>query len=252
LAAKLGHSETAFVMPAAGARRTVRYFTPKTEVPFCGHATIATGVTLGRTQGPGEYIFDTPAGSVVVDVEQAQGQWRAAFRSVTTGHTKIGDDVLAPALKALRWFKGDLDARWPPAIAWAGARHLVLAVRARATLDALDYDYEGLKDVLMAHDAVTAQLVWREDDRVVHARDPAPAVGISEDPATGSAAAALGGYLRDAQLVSTPASLTIRQGEVMGRPSILHVEIPRSGGIRISGSAVTLSDGGAKPGVDLI
>ncbi|MEM7676801.1 MAG: PhzF family phenazine biosynthesis protein, partial [Myxococcota bacterium] len=127
-----------------------------------------------------------------------------------------------------------------PAIAWAGARHLVLAVAAKSTLDGLSYDFEALKALLFEHDLVTAQLVWRESEDVVHARNPFPTGGVVEDPATGAAAAALAGYLRDAQLLSAPAALTIRQGEAMGRPSVLHVDIPASGGIRISGTAVSI------------
>ncbi|MEM7677781.1 MAG: PhzF family phenazine biosynthesis isomerase, partial [Myxococcota bacterium] len=108
LAAELGHSETAFVAPASGAQRTVRYFAPQSEVPFCGHATIATGVALGRSSGPGAYVFETKAGEVQVDVEQVDAQWRAAFRSVATGHASIPDRGLSAALAALRWSKDDL------------------------------------------------------------------------------------------------------------------------------------------------
>ncbi|MFT5520587.1 MAG: PhzF family phenazine biosynthesis protein [Enterobacterales bacterium] len=62
-----------------------------------------------------------------------------------------------------------------------------------------------------------------------------------DDPATGAAAVALGGYLRDAKLVPAPTTLKIRQGEVMGRPSLLKVTIPKTGGITVSGTAVKLS-----------
>ncbi len=55
VASDVGFSETAFVVPATGATRTVRYFSPKAEVPFCGHATIATGHVLGRTEGDGTF-----------------------------------------------------------------------------------------------------------------------------------------------------------------------------------------------------
>ena len=64
--------------------------------------------------------------------------------------------------------------------------------------------------------------------------------GVVEDPATGSAAAALGGYLRAAGLVAVPTTLLIRQGEAMGRPSQLRVTIPATGGIVVSGGAVRL------------
>jgi PhzF family phenazine biosynthesis protein len=75
-----------------------------------------------------------------------------------------------------------------------------------------------------------------------HARDPFPVGGVVEDPATGSGAAALGGYLRDAGLLTAPAQIVIRQGEAMGRPSRLEVEIPVTGGIVVSGTAVPMED----------
>jgi PhzF family phenazine biosynthesis protein len=64
--------------------------------------------------------------------------------------------------------------------------------------------------------------------------------GVVEDPATGASAAALGGYLRDAGLVATPFRFTIRQGETMGRPSVLEVAVPGQGGVVVTGSAVEI------------
>lgn len=87
---------------------------------------------------------------------------------------------------------------------------------------------------------LTLQLIWRESPSVFHSRNPFPVGGVVEDPATGAAAAALGGYLRDAQLTSVPHQIVIRQGEAMGRPSRLVVDIPASGGIVVSGMAVRL------------
>ena len=80
----------------------------------------------------------------------------------------------------------------------------------------------------------------RARDDLIHARNPFPVGGVVEDPATGAAAAALGGYLRDAGLVRAPARILIRQGEVMGRPSRLRVNIPETGGIVVAGNAVRL------------
>jgi PhzF family phenazine biosynthesis protein len=65
---------------------------------------------------------------------------------------------------------------------------------------------------------------------------------VIEDPATGAAAAALGGYLRNAGLVEAPVSLEIRQGEDMGRPSLIRVGIPAAGGIVVTGTAVRIED----------
>jgi PhzF family phenazine biosynthesis protein len=90
----------------------------------------------------------------------------------------------------------------------------------------------------------TAQLVWRENPSLFHARAPFPVGGVVEDPATGAGAAALGAYLRDLGLVRPPARVTIHQGDDMGRPSLLLVDIdPGEGGIRVSGNAVPLRRG---------
>ena len=68
IAAEVGFSETAFVAPGVGFARTVRYYSPEIEVPFCGHATIATGVVLGETGGAGTYRLATAVGEVPVAV----------------------------------------------------------------------------------------------------------------------------------------------------------------------------------------
>jgi PhzF family phenazine biosynthesis protein len=107
-------------------------------------------------------------------------------------------------------------------------------------LSRLDYDFERLKTLMLEQGLTTAQLVWRESDYVFHSRNPFPVGGVVEDPATGAAAAALGGYLRDSGLVTPPATILIRQGEAMGRPSRLTVDIPKTGGIVVTGTAVPI------------
>jgi PhzF family phenazine biosynthesis protein len=90
----------------------------------------------------------------------------------------------------------------------------------------------------------TVDLVQREDAGTFHARNPFPPGGVVEDPATGAAAAALGGYLREGGHVAPPATLTVVQGVDMGRPSLLTVDVPAEpgSGIRVTGSAVALPD----------
>ncbi len=116
----------------------------------------------------------------------------------------------------------------------------MLAVADLSRLNALDYDFDRLKALLLREGLTTLQLVWRESAVVFHARNPFPVGGVVEDPATGAAAAALGGYLREAGLVEAPAAILVRQGEAMGRPSRLKVEIPVKGGIIVSGTAVPM------------
>lgn len=244
IAAEVGFSETAFLAPAEGFDRTVRYFSPLSEVTFCGHATIGAGVVLGESWREGSYRFATPAGAVLVDVERSGGQRQASLTSVEPRHEPAPPELTAAVLAALGWTDAELDPSIPPARAYAGAWHLVLAAATAARLARLDYDFERLKATMLADGLTTVQLIWREGFAIFHARDPFPVGGVVEDPATGAAAAALGGYLRDAALLPAPATIIIHQGVAMGRPSLLTVTIPERGGIRVTGTAVTLDSPG--------
>jgi len=243
LAAEVGYPETIFLEPAGGLERRVRYFSPAKEIDFCGHATVATGVHFGGHQGAGEYRFHTKAGVVPVAVTKRDGRWQAALTSVAPRHEDAPLALLHELLAALEWREEELDPAIPPARIFAGNWHVVIAAMTLERLTDLDYDYERLKALMLADGLTTIQLVWRENAGLFHARDPFPVGGIVEDPATGSGAAALGGYLRDAKLVKAPASIVILQGEAMGRPSRLEVEVPASGGIVVSGTAVPIEDG---------
>lgn len=241
IAAEVGYSETAFVAPARGRDRTVRYYSPAVEIPFCGHATIATGVVLGQAEGDGTYRLATAVGVVPVTVRTRDGIREASLLSVAPRHIPATDALVAEALSALGWNPSDLDDAIPPARAYAGAWHLVLAITQTQRLAQLNYDFERLRVLMLRDGLTTLQLIWRERSDVFHARNPFPVGGVVEDPATGAAAAALGGYLRDAKLIVTPTTILIRQGEVMGRPSRLTVEIPATGGIIVTGTAVPMA-----------
>ncbi len=240
IAREVGFSETAFVCPTAGAERTIRYYSPEAEVSFCGHATIATGVALGDEGGDGTYLLSTPVGEVPVDVRSRDGHREAALTSVEPKYEEASSELISGALSALGWQLDDLDPDIPSARAYAGAWHLVIAVRQAQRLAELDYDFEDLKALMLRDGLTTLQLVWRENAETFHSRNPFPVGGVVEDPATGAAAAALGGYLRAAGLMTVPTTLVIRQGEAMGRPSRLLVDIPVQGGIVVSGAAMTL------------
>lgn len=242
IAAEVGYSETAFVAPTSGQNRTIRYYSPEIEVPFCGHATIATGVVLGETEGDGTYRLATAVGEVSITVHAQGGVREAALTSVEPGYTDASDVLVNEALSALGWQASDVDGSIPPARAYAGAWHLVLAINDPHRLAQLNYDFERLKALMLREGLTTLQLVWRESTNVFHSRNPFPVGGVVEDPATGAAAAALGGYLRGAKLIVTPATIFIRQGEAMGRPSRLTVEIPTTGGIVVRGTAVPIQE----------
>ena len=242
IAKQVGYSETAFITPATGFARTVRYYSPEMEVTFCGHATIASAVALGNTESPGTYTFSTAVGDIPVSVTSENGQLKASLTSVAPKIAVLADDLLESALQALGWSLADLNPAIPPVRAFAGAWHLVLAVDQLERLNQLDYDFDALKSLMEQEDFTTLQLVWRETEQVFHSRNPFPVGGVFEDPATGSAAAALGGYLREKGLIQAPAKILIHQGEAMGRPGRLEVEIPESGGIVVSGFAVEIAE----------
>ncbi|MEU2840154.1 PhzF family phenazine biosynthesis isomerase [Streptomyces sp. NPDC007076] len=255
VAAELGYSESAFLTgrdgpgdatsreepggegaPAARAY-TIRYFSPKAEVPFCGHATVATALALAERDGPGDLVFRTRAGTVPVTVAREGTELRATLTSVAPHVLDIAPGDLAEALAALDWPAAGLDPALPPRIAFAGARHLVLAAATRERLADLDYDFARLEALMHRLDLTTLQLVWRAAPTVFHVRDPFPVGGVVEDPATGAAAAAFGAYLRAEGLVPDAAVLTLHQGEDMGRPGTLTVEL-RAGDerVRVSGT----------------
>jgi PhzF family phenazine biosynthesis protein len=238
IASDVGFSETAFLARAGDGRWKTRYYSPEAEVSFCGHATIASGVALGERYGDGVYLFGTAVGEVPVRVDTRDSVRFAALTSVEPSSEEPGDPLLEAVLSAIDWERGELDPEIPPARAFAGAWHLVIAARERVRLSRLDYDFDALRKVMEDDGLTTIQLVWRENPTAFHSRNPFPIGGVVEDPATGAAAAALGGYLREAGLVEVPTLITVIQGVDMGRPSQLTVEVPPSGGIVVSGPAV--------------
>ncbi|WBB71167.1 PhzF family phenazine biosynthesis isomerase [Micromonospora sp. WMMD812] len=244
VAANIGYSETAFLVPRGSGRFEVRYFSPKAEVPFCGHATIASAAAYAERHGPGVLHLDTRAGLVEVSTTvQSDGTTTATLISVAPRTRPIAASDLTALLEALGWAPGDLDATMPPRVAFAGAWHPIVATASRQRLANLDYDMNALSRLMARHDWTTVDLVCRESPHVFYARNPFPPGGVVEDPATGAAAAAFGGYLRELGLVTPPVTVTVHQGEDMGRPSVLKIGIPAQPrtGIAVTGTAVALA-----------
>ena len=241
IAAELGYSETAFVDARSDGGYDVRYFSPEAEVPFCGHATIAAAVALAERDGAGARVFHTQAGEVPIETSGEKGAVTATLISVAPRVDEAPPELLDAALRALHWPRAALDPELPPRVGFAGARHLILSAATRERLAALDYDFDALKQTMLAHDLTTVDLVHREDARTFSARNPFPVGGVVEDAATGAAAAAFGAYLRELGLVTPPTTVTVHQGVDMGRPSVLTVEIAADRPeIRVSGRAVAI------------
>ncbi|MDU8543478.1 PhzF family phenazine biosynthesis protein [Pseudomonas syringae group sp. J248-6] len=240
LAAEVGFSETVFAAPVEGCWR-VRYFSPLAEVPFCGHATIALGAALAARQGDG--VFNLILNQAQITVEgHAQGSLTsAALQSPPTFSKPISAQLLEEALALFGYTHSDLDERIKPAHINGGAGHLVLALSSRAQLKAMHYDQQAGRELMVREGWATILLVWAETEQLFHTRNPFAFGGVYEDPATGAATAALGGYLRD---TGWPHGglIDIIQGEDMGSPSRLRAEIPEQPGssIRVSGMARTL------------
>ena len=245
IAKRVGYSETAFLSAGNDRARSydVRYCSPEAEVPFCGHATVAAAVALAERDGQGELLFHIAAGDVPVHTRvDDHGRITATLTSVVPALFDIADDDVAESLELLDWSRDDLDRALPPRIGYGGARHLILAAATRDRLSRLDYDFDGLKSLMLRLDLTTVDLVWRERDDLFHARNPFPVGVVVEDPATGAAAAAFGAYLRDIGAVTPPARVRVLQGQDMGRPSELLIDIDADRPeISVTGTAVAIT-----------
>jgi PhzF family phenazine biosynthesis protein len=243
IAADVGYSETAFVIDGDDTTRRyrVRYFSPLAEVPFCGHATVATAVAIAGRNGPGPLVFETAVGDIAVDTRIDGGIPVATLTSVATRSRQVEPGELAAALAALRWSDGDLHPDFPPKVAFGGVEHLIVPAVSRQRLAELDYAFTELADVMNTAGWTTVHLFWPENADRFHARDPFPVGGVVEDPATGAAAAAFGGYLRDLGRIDRPTRLTVHQGVDMGRPSELRIDVdPVDPHVKVTGHAVPI------------
>jgi len=242
LAHALGFSETAFAAPLAEGGWRVRYFSPESEVPFCGHATIALGAALARRFGDGRFELTLNAARISVEgraeAGQGAGQFSASLQSPPTRSAPAPNDLVDAALALFGYTRADLDPRIPPALAHGGAGHLVLALNSREVLARMAYELDAGRRLMQQHGLVTVVLAWAESAQRFHTRNPFASGGVLEDPATGAGTAALAGYLRD---IGWPhgGRIEVVQGEDMGMRSRLTAQIGDEAGasIRVSGSA---------------
>lgn len=243
LAAEVGYSETVFAAPDGDAWQ-VRYFSPLAEVPFCGHATIALGAALATRRGAGVHVLQLRHARIQVEAWQEGGQVLAALQSPPT-RSRPADPALASAALALFGLAApDLDPRLPPTLMHAGADHLLLALRDRRQLARMNYALDDGRLLMQDAGLTTIALVVAVTPRCFHARNAFAVGGVFEDPATGAAAAALGGALRD---LGWPhgGEIEILQGQDMGLPSRLQVAIgpERGSSVRVSGATRPIEAG---------
>lgn len=244
IAHEVGFSETVFAAPHEDGYR-VRYFSPESEVPFCGHATIALGAALAMREGDDVFQLSLNEAEISVEGRRDGDLIWAALRSPLTESAPAEPSLVEGALALFDYSYDDLDLRIPPAIAEAGATHLVLALRERSKLAAMNYDLDAGRILMNNAGLVTISLIFAESDQLFHARNAFASGGVLEDPATGAAAAALAGYLRDLGWAHGN-SIEIIQGEDMDVKSCLKAEFSDNFGssITVSGFARVMSDQG--------
>ncbi len=237
IAAEVGFSETVFAVPVSNGWR-VRYFSPESEVPFCGHATIALGAALALKFGDGVFPLTLNQAEITVEGRREGEIIAAALQSPPTHSSPAPSELVSSALELFGFTADDLDPSLPPALIHGGANHLLLGLKSREALASMHYDLNVGRRFMNREGLVTILLAYAETPQLFHTRNPFASGGVYEDPATGAATAALAGYLRD---IAWPhgGHIDVVQGEDMGRRSRLRVDIsPVPGGsIRVSGTA---------------
>lgn len=235
VASEVGYSETVFAAPLDCAWRT-RYFAPELEVPFCGHATIALGAALAARYGSGSFTLVLNETSITIHGCAENGALSAALESPRTCTEELPRHVLEAALSLFNLDRSRLDDRIPVRMIMAGARHLVLPLAERATLEQMSYDFSAGRSMMIENRWTTIMLVHTRSPHEFQVRNAFASGGVYEDPATGAAAAAFAGYLRE---LGWPheGKIKLTQGEQMGYPSELFAEIPAGLGepVRVTG-----------------
>jgi PhzF family phenazine biosynthesis protein len=236
VARKLGYSETVFAAQQ-GEVWITRYYAPVGEVAFCGHATIALGYALGQRFGAGVYALALRDTAITVEVLQGAQGWQAVLTSPPTWSRLMRAPLLAEILTCFGLTVDDLDPGFAPALANAGVTHAVLALQSRDRLAAMAYDFAQGQALMLREGLTTISLLWREGPDSFVARNAFASGGVVEDPATGAAAAALGGLLVD--MGRGAGRFSIRQGEDMGAASRIEVEVSGQIGapVRVGGGA---------------
>jgi len=257
IARELNNSETAFIFrPQANDHDVhIRFFTPTTEVPICGHATISAHYVraIEGQMGSGSVRQLTGAGVLQVDIEPVDG---GDFRIWMHQRPPTFGPSLSSAdrhrlVAALRITEDDL-GDGPIEIVSTGHSKVMIPLRNRSILNDLKPDLPALTSIsrdIGCNGYHLFTLANPDPGILAHARMFAPAIGIAEDPVTGNANGPLGAYLVQHQLVP-PASFQsglscwMRQGESMGRPGLVKVEVAvdpallTPSAVRIGGDAV--------------
>lgn len=261
VAAEFNFSETTFVFPpetSQGTRR-LRIFTPKGELPFAGHPTVGTAHVLSAigdiplSGGEANAVFEEGVGAVPVTIRGVGG--KPTYAELTAPQLpEFGPEPppLEQLAALLSLEVGDLLlGEYGPQAVSCGVPFLFLPLRDREALARVRLDRQRWQDLLADFWAPSLYLFCADGERSGvdwRARMFAPAMGIEEDPATGSAATALAGYLGSRHAAASgQLRWLVEQGVEMGRPSLLQVEADKVegtlGAIRVGGASVLVSEG---------
>lgn len=236
VAGELRYSETAFVRKEGDREFTLRYFTPSAEVELCGHATIATfGLLRWLGLSDGECLCRTLAGNLRIEVGSQVMMQMASPRIVRT----LGDEEAAEVYRAV----GAHSAELSPQVVYAGLPDVMLPVAGLEELHSLQPDIEAVKELTRRLGVVSIHaFVQAGDGFTAHVRDFAPLYDIPEESATGTANASLAYYLSQQGLLDSYDCLFM-QGEAMGRPSVVAVQLKANGNIYVGGTATVVAQG---------
>ncbi len=255
IARELANPETAFVLSPEASDHDVRvrFFTATTEVPSCGHATIAAHYVraLEGALPSCTVIQKIGAGILPVDVFREGDDYRVRM---TQGRIEFEEPLatarVAEILDALGLARDDLDPRCPVQVVSTGHSKVLVGLRSRRTLDGLKPRLSALADIskrIGCNGYFVFTLESELADIFAHGRMFAPAIGIAEDPVTGNANGPLGAYAVEhglAEPVRGVLSFRARQGEAMGRPGTVEVEVEVEDGmpkvVRVTGQAVVV------------
>jgi trans-2,3-dihydro-3-hydroxyanthranilate isomerase len=261
VAREFNYSESTFVLPAErGGDRRVRIFTPSREVPFAGHPNVGTAFVLASlgeiapTGGVRTVVFEEAAGDVPVEVlDLGDGRFQCELRAPEPLSLGPGLPVGAVAAGVGLQAQDIVTHRHPPRVASVGLEFVVAELRDRAALARARPDGAAL-DGLVAAGAATPDVhlyvrtLGDPEGFDLRTRMFAPFDGVAEDPATGSANAALAGLLATLDEAADGAfAWRIAQGVEMGRPSVLAARAEKRAGavtgVWIGGQSVLVSEG---------
>jgi len=260
IARELNCSETAFVMQSdqPGADVRVRFFTPQEEIDLCGHATISTFVVLGMEnrfgrEFPFTVVQETNVGLLPVTISKDENGQIQALMTQAPPRFKECDLTRPDAAKLLGLEESDIDADLPIGLSYTGLWDLMVPIKTVEAFARMNPDLPAMSEYNKAIGTVSTHcysLQTAERGSHLHTRDFSPAVGLPEDPATGTANGALGAFLLY-HGVFTPerekVRLRVEQGFEIDRPSFISVEVdgepnrPRT--VRVGGTAVAILQG---------